>query len=203
MSIPMDLRYGVEEIEEAIGMDREEEEDKQARCGIGVSLTVDPRGRYIVTGVRDDGPAAAAAARGEIEVGDILEMVDGVCVAARISPAALTNMVVGPAQSEVRLTFSTPNSAVVLEDDGSASKSCRERDGWKHVSITRAPLAQPHAARPSSVPQGKLYPHHTSMQQRLGMEREGNLAGQEARAHLGRPQDASPAFEVEEDFGEV
>ena len=34
---------------------------KKKRCGIGVSLTVDRRGRYIVTGVRDDGPAAAAA----------------------------------------------------------------------------------------------------------------------------------------------
>ena len=116
---------------------------------------------------------------------------------------ALTNMVVGPAQSEVRLTFSTPNSAAVLADEGSASRSCRERDGWRHVSITRAPLAQAHAARPSSVPQGKLSPHHAPVQQRMGVEREGNLAGQEAGAHQGRTQDASPAFDVEEDFGEV
>jgi hypothetical protein len=71
------------------------------------------------------------------------------------------------------------------------------------VSITRAPLAQAHTARPSSVPQGKLSPHDAPMQQRMGVEREGNLVGQEAGAHLGRPQDASPAFDVEEDFGEV
>jgi hypothetical protein len=116
---------------------------------------------------------------------------------------ALTYLVVGPAQSEVRLTLSTPHSGVVLEDEGPASRSCRERDGWRHVSITRAPLAQAHAARPSSVPQGKLSPHDAPMQQRMGVEREGNLVGQEAGAHLGRPQDASPAFDVEEDFGEV
>jgi hypothetical protein len=103
----------------------------------------------------------------------------------------------------MRLTLSTPHSGVVLEDEGPASRSCRERDGWRHVSITRAPLAQAHAARPSSVPQGKLSPHDAPMQQRMGVEREGNLVGQEAGAHLGRPQDASPAFDVEEDFGEV
>ena len=59
-------RYGVEEdIQEDI-----QEEDIQeaggaaaadARCGIGVSITRDAYGRYIVTGVREDGPAAAGA----------------------------------------------------------------------------------------------------------------------------------------------
>jgi hypothetical protein len=33
----------------------------EARCGIGVTMTRDAYGRYIVTGVREDGPAAAGA----------------------------------------------------------------------------------------------------------------------------------------------
>ena len=77
-------------------------------CGVGVSITADTAGHYVVRSVREDGPAAMLVGE-QIRPGDLLLAVDGQSVAG-VSPEGLQDMVLGPAQSQVQLTFATPTT---------------------------------------------------------------------------------------------
>ena len=105
MTMAMDLRPLDLDMQMAGGA---EVDGAETVCGIGVSITADTAGHYVVRSVREDGPAAMLVGE-QIRPGDLLLAVDGHSVAG-VSPEGLQDMVLGPAQSQVQLTFATPTT---------------------------------------------------------------------------------------------